>query len=398
MSAGVALQFQMGGSVNRRRSSWVRRGVDPIAIDFGARCVRMLQLAHQSGQTTVIGCAERVIPPGPHTPADMQRIREKAVGEMLAEGQFVGREVVSCLGWEDMQVRNLRIPVMPESEVGEVIRYEAAERLGVDADQTELRFIVAGDVRQGTDIRLEVIVFAANRSVVEDHVRMLSRMGLRPAAIDAGPCALFRGFERFLRRDEDQNAVNAVVDLGYSASRVVMSRGPEIIFFKSIPIGGQKFDEMVSEQMDMSIVDAADLRVRLHRQHTAGMTDQEAETSQEHAVSENVKRAVLDTLRPPLEQLAKEIALCLRYCSVTFRGLRSDEVTAIGGEACNADLLQTLSDHVNLPFRVGRPMRHLPSEPDFGGSDRRTGQPEWATALGLALKPVPSMERAEVAA
>ena len=111
---------------------------------------------------------------------------------------------------------------------------------------------------------------------------------------------------------------------------------------------------------------------------------------------ERVKRFVLEAVRPVMEQLGKEIALCLRYCSVTFRGLRSDTVTAVGGNASDGDLLQMLSDHVDVPFRVGRPMRNIVVENDLDGADRRTGLPEWAMALGLALKPV--TQTAEVAA
>jgi hypothetical protein len=73
---------------------------------------------------------------------------------------------------------------------------------------------------------------------------------------------------------------------------------------------------------------------------------------------------------------------------VTFRGLRSDAITVVGGEACNQDTLRTLSDQVNVPFCVGRPMRNIASDEDSGNVDRRAGQPEWAMAIGLALKPV----------
>jgi len=373
---------------------WMRRRVDPIAIDFGTRCVRMLQLAQQRGQTTVIACAERALPPGSRSSADYDHMRMEAVKDMLAEKAFIGRQVITSLGWEETQVRNLRVPNMPEEEIGDVIRYEAGERFGLDPDKAELRFMVAGDVRQGTEMRQEVIVLAAGRPEIDAHLNLLSKLGLQPAAIDAGPCALFRSFERFLRREEDRNSVNAFVEMGYSATRVVVSRGPKIIFFKSIPIGGSRFDELVAEQMDLQLNEAVELRIRLYRQHVCEITGQAPDKSQEEPVGESIARAVLDALRPALEQLAKEIALCLRYCSVTFRGIRSNEVTVVGGEACNHHILRMLSDQINLPFHVGRPMRNVGAEPDFDGADRRTGQPEWATVLGLALKPIRNVEEA----
>jgi type IV pilus assembly protein PilM len=376
-----------------RSWSWVRRRVEPIGLDLGTRFVRMLQLSRNRGQMTVVACAERALPPGAHSPADYERLRAEAVADMLAKNSFVGRLVVTSLAADDLQIRNLRVPNMPEEEIGEVVRYEAADRLGLETASAELRYMLAGDVRQGADVRQEVIVFGATQTAVKSHVDMLVRMGLQPAAVDASPCAIFRGFERFLRRNEDRQLVNAFLDLGYSGSRIVISRGPDIIFYKAIPIGGGRFDELVATQLDLSLPEAAELRIRVLRQHIATITGQQMPTGEE-AVGESTRRAMLDAMRPALEQLSKEIALCLRYCSVTFRGMKCDEVTVIGGEACNQDLLQMLSDQANVPFRVGKALRNVGSEPDFGGADRRTGQPEWAVPLGLALKPVSWAEAA----
>lgn len=374
-----------------RSFSWVRRPVHPIGIDFGTRTIRMMQLARQCGQPAVIACALRELPLGNYAPEELDDLRVQAVQEMLAEGGFVGRSVITALSFDELHVRNLRIPPMPEEEIAAAVQFEAADRLSIDPENCELRCLPAGDVRQGTEIREEVIVLAAERAVIDARVALLARMNLVPAAIDALPCAVFRGFERFLRRTEDANESNLFVDLGYSATRVIVSRGPEIIFIKSVPIGGRRFDELVAEQLSLSQLEAIQVRLRLHRQHIATVTGQGAG----EPVAENVRRAALDALRPALEQLGKEIGLCLRYCSVTFRGQRADAATVVGGEASDLDILRVLSDQVNLPFHTGRPMRNLGFELDNDGADRRTGQPEWATALGLALKPVDQM--AEVA-
>jgi hypothetical protein len=43
---------------------------------------------------------------------------------------------------------------------------------------------------------------------------------------------------------------------------------------------------------------------------------------------------------------------------------------------------------VNIPFRTGKPMRGISFEASAGAADRRTGQPEWSAALGVALQPL----------
>lgn len=370
-----------------RSFSWIQRPIEPIGIDLGTRFVRMLQVARHKEQLTVTAFAQYEIAPGTYGPEEMEEIRVRAIAAMLSEGRFTGRDVVIALPWDQLHIRSVRVPPMPEADVADAVRFEAAERLGIAPEEAEIRYILAGDVRQGTEMRQEVIVLGAERSVIQGYINLLHKVGLRPAAIDAAPCALFRSFERFLRRGEDRNEANVFIDLGYSGTQVAVSRGSELIFVKSIPIGGRRFDELVAESLALAPTEAVQIRGRLRSHHLAALAGPGNEEATNVPVDDNIRRSVLDALRPALEQLGKEIALCVRYCAVTFRGPRADAVTVVGGEASDADILQALSDQVNIPFHTGKPMRHVTYEAELRGSDRRSGQPEWSTALGLVLKP-----------
>ena len=306
---------------------------------------------------------------------------------MLQGHSFQGREVVTAVDWDDMKLRNLRLPTMPEEEVAEALLFEASERFNIDPANTELRHIIAGDVRQGNDIRQEVIVMAVDRDVIDSRIAQLTHLGLTPVAMDAPFCALFRNFERFLRRQEDADLVNVFVDIGYAASRVLVSRGDKLIFVKSIPIGGRRFDELFAEHMNLDPNEAAQLQNRngistSEKQHGVAASAGNADANSA------VRRAMLDAIRPAVTQLGKEIGLCVRYCSVTFRGPRSQTITVVGGAATNGDMLQMLSDQMSLPFRQGQPAKKITLESPLATTDRRTGQPEWATVLGLALRPI----------
>ncbi|HOW72256.1 MAG TPA: pilus assembly protein PilM [Phycisphaerae bacterium] len=368
--------------------SWVPRQVGPIGLDLGTRVVRMLQLTRHKGQVSIVACAQREIPPDTASDEELELHQVQAVEEMLRFGGFRGKSVITAVPWDDLHVRTVRLPSMPDESIQNAVRFEAADRFGLDHNQTEVRFLVAGDVRQGTELRQEIILLAARRPAVEAHLRKLTRMGLRPAAVDAGPCALFRGFERLLRRDEDAGQTSAFVEIGYRASRVVIARGPELTLIKSIPVGGRRFDELVAEKLELGLAEAAQLRIRLQDLYIAELTGQAGRIPPDEQISHEMRHTLLDALRPALDHLAKEVSLCLRYCSITFRGPRSDSVTVLGGEACNPDMIQLLSDQANVPFHIGKPMRNVTIERGCDGADRRTGQPEWAMALGLALKPV----------
>ncbi len=345
----------------------------------------MVQLVNEGERFGVVGCTQQIVPLDIKSRAEYELIVTSSVTRMLEEGRFAGREVVTALGWNDLEIRNLRINSTEQEDIENEVRRQAEERFGMDPVETEFRFLPAGDVRQGTDLHQEVIVLGAARSTIEAHIALLGKLGLNPVAIDAGPCALFRGFERFLRRDEDDHQVHALVDMGYEATRVVMSRGTDLILFKSIPLGGRHFDRLLCEQLDLSRYEASEIRMRVQGRRKDG----EAEGPEESdPPPESLHRAVFDALRPAFEQIGKEIALCLRYCSATFRGLRCETITTVGGQAGDQVMRGFLADQVGLPFEVGRPMRNMILDRGGPALDRRASQPEWAMAVGLALKPL----------
>lgn len=372
-----------------RSLSWIRRQFSPIAIDWGHRVVRMAQLATHRGQVTLVHYAQRELPPGIEDPTELEKLQTEAVRGMLAHERFSGRNVVTALDWNALTIKSVRLAVPEEASDTGAIRLELADRIGLDPVFHDVRYLVAGDVREGTAIGQEYIVMAAARATIESQAERLQTLGLIPAAIDAAPCAVFRCFQRFLRRDKDQDTTLAYLDMGYSGARILVSRGPKLVFVRTVPISGARLDEMVSQHLDLSLTDAVALRIRLHRYHAALLAKTIHLSNEPEMVSDSMRRALLGTIRPALDHLGKEIAQALRYCSTTFRGLRIRNVFVVGGEAFNIDMLQFLSDQVGVPFEPGRPLRNIALEPSLQVGDRRTGQPEWGTLLGLGqMRPV----------
>lgn len=375
------------------RWTWIRRRVNPIVIDFGHHAVRMLQMSNHGSRVQIIARDCRRMSAGPIARKDLSRLRAESVRDMLSERRFLGRKVISVLPWELLAIRNLRVPCMPENDLNDVVRYEACERFGFDPAKAEIRHLPVGEVRQGTDMRHEVIALGANSDELDGHLQMLDQLGLVTAGLDPGPCALFRSFERFLKRSEDRQKVCAIVDLGHSATRVLVSRGDHPVFFKEIVMGGASLDEEISRNLDVTLEEASRWR-RHHGDESCAADTSEGPQCEEDSdlpISRDRMRACLE---PVVDQLAREIGLCLRYCAVTFRGMQTPTVYLVGGGARDHMVRGLLEGHLAPSVEVGRCMREIEmdieNEPE--GSDRRSGEPEWATAVGAGLKSLAGQE------
>jgi type IV pilus assembly protein PilM len=343
----------------------------PIALDVGADGVKMLQM-QASGRTASVRAAARARFGQVHAdPRARAQAASAAVAEILAKAPFRGRLVVSSLPCAQLAIKNIRVPHMSPEQADSVIRAEAAERFGGQIDPDKLSYLHAGEVRQGNETRDEIIMLAATQEVVDLHLSMLQQAGLEPAHIDAEPVALFRGFTRF-GGGADEQTIAVLVEIGRSGARLVVGRGRQIVFLKNVEIGGEKFNEAVASHLNLSLPEAAELRVRLM-------------SEQQQAADAHLAMAVRDGMRSQVEELGKEIALCLRYCSVTFRGLRPSRVTLTGGEAYDPAIASLLQQHLGIECVVGEPLKGIQIPPS-AAPEGRSMLAEWAVCCGLALR------------
>jgi type IV pilus assembly protein PilM len=356
----------------------------PIALDIGTDSMRMLQMHSVGGATAVRACGRWRLPASaPREGESWRQLVTAAARDLLANGNFRGNRVISALSCSQLKIKNVRLPAMSPEELDQTVQWEARERFGCDFAPDQLHFLRAGQVRQGSDSNQEVILIGAPGDVVEAHLSLLEEIGLRPEHIEAEPVAMFRPYERLLRRRADEDAITVVVDLGYSATRVVVAQGRRIVLIKRIDVGGKKLTEAVAKQLGLPFEEACELREQISRE-PPGAEGEESPAARPDPNS--VSWTVLDALRGEVADLAREIALCLRYCSVTFRGLHPKQVTVTGGQAYDQAMVQLLSEQLGVECHVGQPLKSVDTSAVDLGADRRGMLAEWNVCAGLAFR------------
>lgn len=344
----------------------------PIGLDIGHSSLKMVQLA--VGEDRVRVLAARRAPLNIDPVIDDQEREEmviRAIRHMLAESPFRGRNVISALPIDKLRITSLRLSETETPQADKILRKEAAERFGLDPQRDPINYINAGSVRQGDVVKDEHILFATDSETIGSHIRILEEAGLTPAGIDAPPCALFRTFERTMRRQEDRERTVIFIDVGRRFTTVVFGRSSEICFVKQIPVGIGQFTGEVASTLGISFGDAEALRMRLLR---------------DEPVDASTRRPVIDALNTMSEQLAGEISLCLRYYTVTFRGKRVERAVVAGGGAYEPVLRDVLRRHLSVDVEIAEPLRGFECGPgaveDHGGA----GSADLALAVGLSLK------------
>lgn len=371
------------------------RGQQPIGLDIGHNSIRMIQLVIDDEQISVIAADETHIDAGIN--GDEQSRRSfivSAIKQMLANGSFQGRNVVSCLPSDKLRITCLRLAEDERCGIEQALRREVAHRFGLDPDKDSMDYMVAGSVRQGDEVKNELILFATDNETIKSHIEMLEQAGLRPVAIDTIPCALFRSFERSLRRQEDRDHTTVFVDVGSYFTTVVFGRRGEISFVKQIQIGGQIFTQEIAAKLGISVSETEMLQEALREDPDffSLKSDMSEQTPAEnrHNIDMSTRQVMVDEVSAVAEDLAREISLCLRYYTVTFRGKRVERAVFAGGGAYEDILLNILRRRLAVEIEVAQPLRGFDLSSKRASlnfnSDRRGLLCEWAVAVGLGLK------------
>ncbi len=353
--------------------NWIttNRKVQPIGLDIGHRSLKMVQLAHGEDKPKVLAARRIPVAANEGDPREQEKAIVAAIQCLLADGRFRGRNVVSALPIDKIKITSLRLAEAEMDQADKILRQEAAERFDLDPAKDAIDYLLAGSVRQGEEVKSEYILFAVDNEIVNTHLRLLEEAGLTPTAIDAAPCALFRTFERTMRRQADRERTIIFIDIGHRYTTVVFGRGGEICLVKPIAIGMAQFNDEVASALGLAAPEAESFRLRLQK---------------DDSLDAATRRLVVDALNVTSEQLAGEVSLCLRYYTVTFRGKRVERAVVAGGGAYEQVLRDVLRRHLSVEVEVAEPLRGFEVDPEQIADAGPTGCADLALAVGLSLK------------
>jgi type IV pilus assembly protein PilM len=343
-----------------------RRRFSPIGVDLGARSIKLVQLSGDRARVVEAARVELPALPEKPTPEQLATRLIEGLHKGLEGRAFHGRDAVLCLNDRQMFLQSVRVPKQTGAELDRAVSQEAAGRVPFGVEDAEIRYLESADVRQGDTLLREVVVFACQRTVLRQVLDVVEQARLHPVGVDVEPAALVRSYAGQFRRDDDRKARALMVHIGYSRTAAVIAQGEDLLFVKYIDIGGLQFDQAVARHLRMELPEAVSLR-KHNGDRRADMQDPE------------VARSVTEAIRPIVERLASELAMCVRYHSVTFRGQPLVRLVLGGGEATQ-QLLDMLGRQIDLKCELSDPFRTLPASVNLG----RKGQ--WDVAAGLALR------------
>ncbi|MEO0082019.1 MAG: type IV pilus assembly protein PilM [candidate division WOR-3 bacterium] len=290
------------------------------------------------------------------------------------------KEVYSFVSGPSVSVRQAPFPKMNRRELKDAILLRLEKYSPFTLDEAILDFKTLGPVREAGAIKDNVMVVAARKDVVSDHISTLKKAGLEPTALSVIPFALQAAVKKYGRVGPDETV--CVLDIGAEFTDIVFMKGERLDLSRTITTAGNAITEAmtvaITTEEGQLALDAYDAE-RLKREY--GIPGEDNTDTLPSGIM--VKR--LATLqRPALERFVAEINRSMDYYRREYGEARIDRVLVCGGTAAMRGLVEYIQTSLAIKTEFFDPFKTFNLYRPGTKPEDEIGH-RLVTALGLAF-------------
>jgi type IV pilus assembly protein PilM len=266
------------------------------------------------------------------------------------------REVYTFVSGPSVSVRQAPFPKMNRRELKDAILLRLDKYSPFTLDEAIFDFKTLGPVREAGAIKDNVMVIAARKDIISDHISTLRKAGLEPSAISVIPFALQAAVKKFGRVRPDETI--CLLDIGAEFTDIIFMKGERLDLARTVTTAGNAITEAMTVaitteegQLALDAYDAEELKRKY------GIPP---EDSTERLPSGIMVKRLVTLQRPALERFVAEINRSLDFYRREFGEQKVDRLLICGGTAALKGLREYLQTSLGIPTEIFDPFK------DFG--------------------------------
>lgn len=340
-----------------------------VGIDIGSVAIRAVELKDADrARPTLLRFHELPLPVGAVNRGEV--IEQSTVSSVLkrlwSTGGFKSKNVVIGMGNQRVLARDLTLPRMSQERIREALPYQVQELLPVPVGEAMLDFYPVSEGQSDQGPVVNGLLIASIKEAVLGNVRAVEKSGLTTTEVDLIPFAL----ARVLLRGEQGKGTVAIVDIGASATTIVIAMQGVPQFLRIIPAGGDDLTTTLSQRLEIGLEQADGLK---------------------RGIGLRTKVDDPQYQRPMeiINEVTSELLISARNTLDYYRESRPEawveRILLTGGGANLSGLPEALAELTRTPVVQADPYASIAVAKSFNADHLRASQSGILVALGLAL-------------
>ena len=347
-------------------------------LDVGSRSIKLVEVEQTPTGLRLLRALIQELPVSVEGQAvDRLGWLQSALKEVSA------RTIHVALGGPEVVVRRIHMPLMPERELHEAVRWQIKDQLPFPIQEAVIDFRVMGQVWEKDIKKQDLLLAAAPARALRELIEIVERSGAQVASLNPTPCAVWSCVAALM--PEMQQGSVVLIELGARTTHVIIVKDGAICVVRDLPLGSENMTAslvgiVASEQGDVTI-DLSKAEA-LKRQYGVMLEAAEGRTKDGIPLFH-----LASLMRPVLEQLLTEISRFLDFYKVQLEQGGVSRVLLCGGGAGLKSLQTFLADGLGVPVEVFNPLLRIPDRVERLEPEQiAEGGPRLAVALGAALE------------
>ena len=181
----------------------------------------------------------------------------QAIRELFNAQKVREKNVAVSIGGYSVIVKKIQVQSMTDAELQETIQFEAEQYIPFDINDVNLDFQILGESPLAAN-KLDVILVAAKKELVDEYVNLIELSGLRPCVVDIDAFALQNIYEANYDTKED---VVALIDIGAGKTSLNIVRDSATLFMRDVSLGCNQINHKISDKVACSLEDAEEIKI-----------------------------------------------------------------------------------------------------------------------------------------
>jgi type IV pilus assembly protein PilM len=326
---------------------------DAFAVDIGTSSIKIVYLKPAGNAYTLLKWA--VLPLSENLaeiPAQERRnLSVSRIAEFLAREKIVTKNVIGSISGNQTIVRYVRLPKLSREELAKTIRFEAEPFIPFDIREVDLSFHIIGEVMEEGQKKIETILVAAKKEIVQSRLDVFNELNLRPVIMDIDAFALSNAYEANTEPSVAENVM--MINIGGSITNIAIieNRIPRVV--RDVFVAGNSFSKSIQRALSIDPKTAEEFKAR----YSILVTVEEKEKT----LADNQKEAlqVSAALLPVVKELLAEIQKSIDFYVTQNPEKSVNRILLCGGSSNLKNLDKYLQQELKVPVEYFNPLRNF---------------------------------------
>ncbi|MDO9574379.1 MAG: pilus assembly protein PilM, partial [Candidatus Contubernalis sp.] len=217
-----------------------------LGLEVGNLSLKLVELKRDKKAIVLTNYGIIPLPPEPDEVKKAALIITE-IRKMLRSKKIRTREVVFSLKERDVIMRFLRLPLMPEKELKEILKQEVFRLSIPPKEEISWDYLLFPEEEGRTEIG--AIIILSERKIVAPLTSLIQQIPLKPLSVTVTALALWETISK-LEYKEKETLLSLHID--EEVTTIILLKGRNLSFVRKIYVAADTFFKEVSKKLDLS--------------------------------------------------------------------------------------------------------------------------------------------------